>query len=154
MKTLIVYDSVFGNTKTLALAMGDAIGARVMNVSECNAADLSGVGLLIAGSPTRAFRPTKPMSTFLSKLPKGSLGGMKAAAFDTRADLEEVRSKFLEFMVKLFGYAAPQMEKQLASKGAVPAAAHAGFLVQGTEGPLKPGESERATAWAQSCVGA
>jgi flavodoxin len=152
MKTLIVYDSVFGNTKGLAEAMGESLGARVLNVSECTQADLSGTGLLIAGSPTRAFRPTKPMTTFLSTLPAGSLAGVKAAAFDTRADLDEVKSRFLEFMVRLFGYAAPQMEKKLRSKGATMATTRGGFLIHGTEGPMKPGEAQRAVAWARSCA--
>lgn len=152
MKTLIVYDSVFGNTRNLAEAMGEALGARVLNVSECKPADLTGVALLIAGSPTRAFRPTKPMNAFLSKLPAGSLAGVNAAAFDTRADLDEVKSRFLEFMVRLFGYAAPQMERKLRGKGATIVTTQGGFLVHGTEGPMKPGEAERAVAWARSCT--
>jgi len=52
-------------------------------------------------------------------------------------------------MVKLFGYAAEPIAKRLGRKGGELAVTPEGFLVEGTEGPLKEGELERAAAWAE-----
>ncbi len=150
MKSLILYDSVFGNTRTIAEAIGKARGAPVRSVADMTAEDLQGIEVLIVGSPTRAFRPTKPLTRFLASLPPQALTGVRSAAFDTRADLEDVKSKLLETLVKIFGYAAPSIEKQLRKKGARIVTTAEGFLVRGTEGPLKEGEVTRAEAWAKA----
>lgn len=152
MKSMILYDSVFGNTRTIAEAIGKALEAPVQNVSEISAATMEGIELLIVGSPTRAFRPTKPLTHFLAALPSQALTGIQAAAFDTRADLNDVKSKLLETMVRIFGYAAPSIEKQLRKKGARIVTTAEGFLVRGTEGPLKEGEAARAEAWAKNLI--
>jgi flavodoxin I len=150
MKILIVFDSVFGNTEKLARAMGEALpGAQVVRVTDVTAEYLTGVEGLIVGSPTRAFRPTADLQKWLKALPAHSLNGVRAAAFDTRADLDEVNSNFLRFMVGIFGYADKTIVKWLGKKGATLALPSGGFFVQGSEGPLKAGEVERATAWAR-----
>lgn len=148
MKSLILYDSVFGNTRTIAEAISKALGAPVQSVAEISTDDLQGIELLIVGSPTRAFRPTKPLTRFLAALPAQALTGVQAAAFDTRADLDDVKSRLLDTMVRIFGYAAPSIEKQLRKKGARIITSAGGFFIQGTEGPLKEGELARAGAWA------
>ncbi|OHD23283.1 MAG: hypothetical protein A2Y38_24460 [Spirochaetes bacterium GWB1_59_5] len=148
MKSLILYDSVFGNTRTIAEAIGKALGAPVRSVTEISTDDLQGIELFIVGSPTRAFRPTKPLSRFLGSLHAQTLTGVQAAAFDTRADLADLKSKLLDIMVRIFGYAAPCIEKQLRKKGARVIASAEGFFIKGTEGPLKEGEPARAVTWA------
>jgi hypothetical protein len=50
-------------------------------------------------------------------------------------------------MVKIFGYAAEPMAAKLKKKGGTVKNAPEGFIVGGTEGPLKDGELERAAAW-------
>jgi flavodoxin len=150
MKILIVFDSVFGNTEKLARAMGDALpGAQVMRVTDVTMEYLAGVEGLIVCSPTRAFRPTPEIQKWLKALPAQSLNGVLAAAFDTRADLDEVNSKFLRFMVGIFGYADKTIVKWLGKKGANLVLPSGGFFVLGSEGPLKEGEVERAVAWAK-----
>lgn len=155
MKTLIVYDSVFGNTKKVAQAMQKALGtgAQVVKVNEVTAAQLQGLDLLIAGSPTRAFTATGAVKGFLNKIPAGSLTGVKVAAFDTRMYLPDVDNKFLNFMVGIFGYAAEPMAKKLVKKGGTGVIAPAGFFVKDSEGPMKGGEIERAAAWATQAAG-
>jgi hypothetical protein len=85
-------------------------------------------------------------------LPSGSLRGVKVAAFDTRVAVAEGPA-ILKFFVKLFGYAAEPMAKQLVKKGGTQAMEPAGFIVEGTEGPMCEGELERAAAWAARIVG-
>ena len=142
MKTLVVYDSAYGNTKKIAESIGAAIAGDVKVVS-AGEADLSGLkspDLLIVGSPTYGGRPTPAMHGFLDKIPKGSLKGINVAAFDTR-----LPSKW----VKLFGFAAGRIDGSLKSKGGTPVVPPEPFFVKGREGPLLDGEKERAAAWAK-----
>ncbi len=156
MKALVVYDSFFGNTEKIALAIGEALGSagevRVAKVDQVTPDQLKGLDVLLVGSPTRAFQPSPNIKAFLKAIPGGSLKGLRVAAFDTRAKVDEVNSGFLTFMVKLFGYAAEPMAKQLVKKGGTQAVPPAGFFVDGTEGPLKEGELERAAAWGRQAV--
>ena len=151
MKVLIVYDSVFGNTEQIALAISNSLGSKE-NVETCRVSaikpeQLIGVRLLIVGSPTRAFRPTKAITNFLKKISSNGLKGVKVAAFDTRISPADVNSRFLNILVKLFGYAAKPIADKLEKKGGELIISPEGFFVKGTEGPLKDGELERAADW-------
>ncbi len=140
MKTLVIYESFFGNTEKIARAVGMALGladSDIVRVGELNADQLSGLELLIVGSPTRAFQPGPETKVFLKKLPSGSLRGVKVSAFDTRAHMNEKTPGFLRFMANLFGYAAEPIAKKLVQRGGILALEPAGFLVLNTEGPLK-----------------
>jgi flavodoxin len=156
MKALVVYDSFFGNTEKIAQAIGQALGAAgevaVRRVSEVQPAQLTGVELLVVGSPTRAFRPSPLTTSLLNKLPAGSLQGVKVATFDTRVSTEDAKSAILGFMVNLFGYAAQPMAIKLRKRGGTPVGTPEGFFVRASEGPLKEGELERAAAWAKGLV--
>jgi len=149
MKTLVIYDSVFGNTKTIAEAITHRLGedTKIIHVAEANK-DFDGVGLLIVGSPTRGFRPTPAITAFLKSIPAGKLDGIKIASFDTRIDIKKVNNKFLTFMVKLSGYATEKIEKQLIAKGGTSVGTE-WFCVSASEGPLLDGETERAALWAE-----
>ena len=142
MKTLIVYDSVYGNTEKIAKAMAEAITppgeATVLRVGEANPSELESFDFLIVGSPTHAGRPTPAVQDFLNKVTQQSLKDIKVAAFDTR-----VTSKF----AKIFGNAAGRMGGHITKKGGVLIASPENFFVAGREGPLKEGELERAAAW-------
>ena len=95
MKTLIIYDSVFGNTEKVAKAISKAFAKEVeiAKVSEVKIEQLCGLNLLIVGSPTRAFRPTKELTAFLREIPENSLKKVRIAAFDTRVDVKELNNK-------------------------------------------------------------
>ncbi len=156
MKALIVYDSFFGNTERVAQAVAAELGTQMevqaLRVAQADPRALSGLNVLVVGSPTRAFSPSPEIKKFLSAIPSGSLAGTRIAGFDTRIDPEESNSGFLKFMVKLFGFAAEPIAAKLMKKGAQAAAAPAGFFVNGTEGPLREGELERAAAWARQIL--
>ena len=153
MKALVIYDSVFGNTEKIALAIGDGAGAQVVKVGELQGGELEGVDLLLVGSPTRAFRPTEGIQKFLKKLPKGSLAGVAVGGFDTRADVATVNNRMLTSMVKVFGYAAEPIDKALVKCGGRQAVPPAGFFIEESEGPLREGELERATEWGRQAAG-
>jgi hypothetical protein len=55
-------------------------------------------------------------------------------------------------LLGLIGYAAPRIGRQLRARGAQVVLEPEGFIVTGTEGPLKDGEEQRATAWAKELV--
>lgn len=155
MKALVVYDSAYGNTKQVAQAIGEALGAETLHVDALRPEHLAGLALLVVGSPTQKFSPLGSVTRFLKSIPADGLRGVRVAAFDTRITQEEIaKVGILAFFVKLFGYAAEPIAKRLTKKGGELAVAPEGFYVGGTEGPLLEGELERAAAWAGQIRGA
>lgn len=147
MKALIVYDSSYGNTEKIARAVAEAITpsneVKVLRASEANPLELASVNLLIVGSPTHGGRPTPAVQGFLKKVPALSLKGVSVAAFDTRISKK---------IVGVFGYAAGRIASDLKKKGGTLIAPPEGFLVAGSQGPLKEGELERAAGWAKGIL--
>ena len=152
MKALVIFDSVFGNTGQIARAIGGAIAVETRPVDEVTPEMLTGLEVLIVGSPTRGFRPTEGISKFLDSLARTQLKGVSVAAFDTRIDLQTIDSSVFRFIVDKGGYAANTIAKQLKNKGGQEVIPAEGFLVTGEQGPLKDGELVRAAAWAQEAV--
>jgi flavodoxin I len=152
MRSLIIYDSYFGNTEKLAQAVGKALGSEetvnVVRFSEVTLDQLEGIDLLVLASPTRGFRPSEGTTKFLNSLSADALNGIKAAAFDTRIDTETIKNKAFRFIVKKGGYAGPSMAKQMEKKGAQIIQPLGGFFVDDSEGPVSAGEMERAVEWA------
>jgi flavodoxin I len=152
MNTLVIYDSVFGNTEKIAQSIGTALGCTVRKVSAVQPADLQGIKLLVVGSPTRAFSATPAMKAFIKGLPAGSLSGVRTAVFDTRYT-DKTKAKMppiLKTMANIFGYAAEKMAKMLTKKGANLVGSPGWFSVDNSEGPLSEGELERAAVWART----
>ena len=155
MKALVVYDSFFGNTQKIACAIGDAIGDALasqadvltLRVGDVKPGHLMGLSLLVVGSPTRSFSASPATKAWLKALAPNSLRGVKVAAFDTRADMNDVNSRALTAFVKLFGYAAEPIANSLTKRGGALVVPPEGFFIKDKEGPLKDGEIERATAW-------
>jgi flavodoxin len=148
LKTLIVYDSVFTNTEQIAKAMGSALNApkdSVIRAADIKPEQLTGLELLIVGSPTRKFQPMPTVTKFLKAIPQQGLKGIKVAAFDTR--MGDIKQPILRFIVKIAGYAAKPLADRLKQKGGNLVLAPEGFLVIGSEGPLKDGELKRAADW-------
>ena len=156
MKTVIIFDSFFGNTEKVAVSIKEKLepsGEIILKrFSSASPVILENTDLLILGSPTRAFQPTKKSTEFIRKLPPNSLDGIKTTSFDTRINLKDVDSKFLRFMAGLFGYAAETLQKLMIKKGSTAAVNPEGFYVKGNEGPMADGELERASSWAASIL--
>jgi len=145
MKTLVVYDSVYGNTEKVAQAIGDAIPGevQVLRVGQVQVSELETYDLLIIGSPTHGALPTPAMRELLEKIGPPAREGARAATFDTR-----LTWRFLE---KWGGFAASKIADTLQEKGWTIVGAPGGFFVRGLKrGPLKRGELDRAATWARS----
>ncbi len=154
MKALVVYDTFFGNTEQIARAIGDGLSAEAVKVDSVTPQQLAGLDLLVVGSPTRAFSSSPNTKAFLKGLASGSLQGVKVASFDTRITLEDSTSGFLNVMMRIFGWAAKPIAKQLKKKGGTLTAEPEGFAVMESKGPLKAGELERAATWGRGLAAA
>lgn len=143
MKTLIIYDSQFGNTERIAQAIANTLSefgqARAVHISQAHPTELREADLLVLGCPIQGWKPTPAMQTFLEHIPSGSLSSVRAACFDTR----------LRWPRWLRGSAADEISRQLRKRGCEPLVPPEGFLVKGKEGPLQSGEVERAASWAR-----
>lgn len=152
MKSIVIYESAFGNTEAIAFAIRDTLKqfgeTAVYRAGEVSPAELPAYDLIVAGSPTQKFSMLPGMRTFLDAIPPGALAGSQVAAFDTRIDIHKVNNRFLTFMVKIFGYAAAPIARKLKKKGGELRQDPAGFFVEDTKGPLTEGELIRAGKWA------
>jgi len=148
MKSLIIFDSAYGNTEKIARAIGDGLSGEieVCHIDQANISKLSGYDMIIIGSPTQGGKPTVAVQRFLNNILPDGLKNIKVAAFDTRFSEKEVNLA-LKLLIKTIGYAALKIAKTLESKGGGLAAAPEGFIVTGKDGPLKEGELERAVGW-------
>jgi len=109
---------MYRNTKQIAKSIGDAItgDVKVLRIGEVNPSELESIDLLIVGSPTHGFRPTKLIQTFIDNIPGHTLRGIDVAAFDTRIPASEVRTG-LRLLMRLGGYAAKRIADALKKKG-------------------------------------
>ena len=146
MRTLIIYDSLHGNTKEIAEAIYNGIAqpdTKILPVEKAITDDLKDIKLLIVGSPTHGGTAKPTLLDFLKRIQKDSLVGIKIATFDTRF-LEEKQKVALRLLMKTIGYAAPKIAKILESKGGELIVKPEGFFVKKAEGPLLNGEIQRA----------
>lgn len=155
MKTLVVFDSVHGNTEKIALVIGKGLEGsgevRIAKINEVDPQYLDEYSLVIAGSPTHAGNPTPTTKEFIGKIPAGGLKNVNVTAFDTGIPAEG-KSFFLRMFLKILGYAAPRLAKSLEGKGGKLVIPAKGFFVIGREGPLQEGEEEKAVAWAKAVL--
>ena len=143
MNILVVYDSVYGNTEKVARAIAGALApvgeVKALRPDDVNLTQLESLDLLVVGSPTQGWRPTPAVQKLLDDIPANALGSVKVAAFDTRMEGR---------IAGLFGFAAGRIADGLKRKGGRLVTPAEGFVVTGSEGPLKEGELERAAEWA------
>lgn len=138
MKTLILYDSNFGNTQLVAEEIAKNLTGSVntINIKNFDKSDLENIDLIILGSPIVAWKPTEAILKFLGAIKPGDIKGLKFTTFDTR--------------VKLFhGDAKDKMATILKNAGAKLITESIAFYVTGKEGPLFKGELEKAIEWAK-----
>jgi len=161
MNAVVVYESVYGNTRVVAEAIAEALGgASVLPVHEA-AGRAEEADLLVVGGPTHMHGLTTTRSRQIAASAANEDGGVavepsateqpglrqwlhelpdrhgaRAAAFDTRLD----RSPWLT------GVASRGIAKRLRRHGYEVVASES-FVVEDSEGPLEEGELERARDW-------
>lgn len=156
MKALVVYESMWGNTRQVATAIAEGLGGvPVAEVADVKAGDLGDLDLLVVGGPTHAFSMSRA-STRRDAAQKGAPAGRgdlgirewldalpsdltaAVATFDTRATT--VRH--------LPGSAAKSAAKEIKRHHGGRVVDQESFYVLDMEGPLADGELDRARAWA------
>lgn len=144
MKSLVYYATRSGNTRQVANAMADALRpagpVEVLSVEAGPGAITDDVDLILVGSPTEGHGMTPQIVAFLDALPP--LPGRNAAAFDTRVNWPRWAS----------GSAAAGIRARLEGAGARGPVPSASFLVSMAP-EIKPGELQRAAAWASGLAG-
>ena len=166
MKSLIVFESMFGNTEAFARDIADGLastGARVAvaDVRKVRPDDLRNCDLLVVGAPTHAFSLSRA-GTRQDAVRQGAdpsraelgarewLAGLTelvghgdrpaAAVFDSR--VEKVR--------RLPGSAARRAAKTLRGLGFTVVDRPMSFYVLDVKGPVATGERSRARSWGVS----
>jgi len=158
VKALIVYESMFGNTRCVAEAiatgMSDTLAVEAVEAAAAPGVLPPDVDLLVVGGPTHAFGLSRPATRRSASQWRGSSvtsieTGLRewldrltpvdrpvsVATFDTRVRWPPVP-----------GSAARAAMRVLRAKGCHPVD-HRTFWVQGTPGPLREDEGERARRW-------
>ncbi|MGY1831173.1 hypothetical protein ACI8AA_12245 [Geodermatophilus sp. SYSU D01180] len=160
-RALVVYESVFGDARTIAQAIAGGLSASltadVVAAAEAPAELGLDVGLLVVGGPNHAFGMPRPSTREGAVKQYGAAiadtgtglhewlealrapAGIAAAAFDTRGSGHPVLTKM--------DHASRTEEKLLGGLGARIVAPAEHFFVVDTKGPLAAGEEERARAW-------
>ena len=103
MKTIVIFDTRFGNTEKVANSLGVGLGEAGIQTVCVQAKDVVGDSLdqfylISVGAPTEAFSASKPMKVFLEKIRGVDLSGKYGFAFDTKLDsrLSGSAAKFIE----------------------------------------------------------
>ena len=162
MRTLIVYESLWGNTKQVAEVVAHELeSTATVDLVDTDSAPnvVEGYDLVIVGGPTHAFSMSRKSTREGAKQQDAAVHvpqrGIRewlddltpvetpipAAAFDTRVDSP-----------RMPGSAAKAARHELRSRGFDVAIKPVTFRVLGYQGPLVHGELERAAAWAKSLV--
>jgi flavodoxin len=160
-RALVVYESVFGDAKQIALAIAEGLATRlpvdVVSARDAPAQVPADVRMLVVGGPTHAFGMPKEatregaIKQYGAEIPDTGYGlhewldtvqlppHTNAAAFDTRMDHPKLITKL--------DHAGRTEEKLLRGLGASLAAPAEHFFVVDAKGPLAEGEEDRARQW-------
>ena len=155
MKALVVYESMWGNTRRVAEAIAVGLGgARAAETHQVDVTDVQDLDLLVVGGPTHAFSMSRPSTRrdarqqgatdgvedqgireWLAALPESL--GVPVATFDTR--VLKVRH--------LPGSAAKAADKEVRRHHGSRVVDRSSFYVLDSSGPLADGELDRAEKW-------
>ena len=165
MKALVVYESMFGNTRQIAEAiaagLAESVDVAAVEVSEATAEAAEGADLLVAGGPTHAFSMSRP-STRTDAISRGAAEGRDGTGL--REWMHALPARH-EPMLATFDTRVASMRHWpgSAARAAAKVGRHDGyelvappmsFYVDDVDGPLLDGELDRATAWGQQLAAA
>ncbi len=170
MRAVVVYESMFGNTRRIAESIGAGLRAfdivAVVPVSRAAPELLADVDLLVVGGPTHAWKMSRPSTrqsavasaakpdSGLTVEPEAAGTGLRewfasvgqlpcrAVAFDTR----------IKIPAALSGRASKGIGRLLRRHGCTPAGKAESFFVSKAN-QLLPGEEDRARSWGAQLAG-
>lgn len=165
MRAMVIYESMFGNTRAIAEAIGAGLQpiyhVDVRAAGHLSPEDLQGLDLIVAGGPTHAWGMSRPSTRegALRQVAEPGSGlrlepsaegpglrelfdgvndlGADAAAFDTRIDMPAM----------VTGRASKKIASVLRRRGCTLVAPPESFLVSKKPTALLEGEEARARAW-------
>lgn len=161
MNALVVFETMFGNTRQIAEAIAAGLSSAAWSVTVTDVVDAPSavpaeVDLVVVGGPTHAFSMSRE-STRADAAARGAepghltigmrewINGLphddrrhRMATFDTRADMP--------LLPGAASRSAAKVARRLGFRSVTPES----FLVHGYEGPLVDGELERASTWGAS----
>jgi hypothetical protein len=162
MTSLIVLESMFGNTRRIAeeiaAGLGSSMPVEILDVSKAPSEIPETTPLLVVGGPTHAFGMSRP-ATRDDAVKRGAdanpeVGvrdwletlrihrpGLPAVSFDTRVD-----KRFVP------GSAARAIARRLREAGCTMLEAPVTFYVEDVDGPLTEGEERRAREFGQIVI--
>jgi len=161
MQALVIYESMFGNTKAIAEAIADGIGTtHAVSVDEAATEVPADVGLVVVGAPTHAFGMSRE-STRADAHKRGAdeatsvarglrewvqdvsvVGDTVFATFDTR----------VQRAGPLSGSAARKAARRLRRRGLRVLGRPQSFFVTDVSGPLSDGQLDAARRWGRRLV--
>ncbi|MEY2400849.1 MAG: hypothetical protein QOJ08_960 [Ilumatobacteraceae bacterium] len=168
MKAIVVFESMFGNTRHVAEAIAEGLRwtlpTEVVLARDAGNVDLADVDLVVVGAPTHAWglsskRTREGAAQDAIKHPDHLLdtkamgsgvrewlhdlkysGDCRAVSFDTRFDKPQLMT----------GSAARSIERRLHGVGFAKVSRPHSFRVTGMAGPLESGEIDRARQWGEA----
>lgn len=158
MSVLVVVESMFGNSYTVAEAIAEGLRTEGADVTLTKVADApdtvdDDVTLLLVGGPTHAFSMTRK-STRADAIRQGATEGEEVAGIrewitnaEPRKDLRVITFDTRVQVKFVPGSAAKSAASSLKHHGFKRAKRGETFFVEGTPGPLLDGERDRAEAW-------
>lgn len=90
-KAIILYDSLYGNTKKVAMSLSRGLEAGGVYVDTCDIRDfkvnqLKNYDVVGIGGPTHFHGVSRPMKSFLNKIKDLNMENKQGFAFETKAD--------------------------------------------------------------------
>lgn len=150
MKTLVVYDTLYGNTGLLARVIANRLpDTALVHVDALTSQHLDEAQLIFAGSPSRGYNATKKVRATFEALPKTALKGKSVAVFETRLKVVKHMPRIVRYLLKNTGWGDAKLDTVLLRKGAKLISPLGLFYVVSQEGPLRDGETNSAEHWAK-----
>jgi Flavodoxin domain len=161
MDAIVVYESVYGNTRAIAEAIAGGLGAATVLPVHRAAEFGETLDLLVVGGPTHmhglATRRSRHVAAATAEedgathVDPGATAepGLRAWLRDLSPGAAHCAATFdtrLDKAPWMTGVAARGIARRLRQRG-IDVIATESFLVEDSEGPLEPGELERARAW-------
>ena len=146
MKVLILYDSKYGNTKTVAenilesLKQVEEVEVDITYIKDTDPHSVISYDALIIGAPNHMASPSRAMKSFIDKLSKVNVNAKSVAIFGTYSGRVRATDRAVKKMEKIVEKALPNL------KFLTPGLS---VRVKGVTGPVADGELSKCQEFAK-----